>query len=400
MTIQIPTTSELRDNIVANIEASISQTVPLLPKSFIRVLATVLAAVLVVLYKYGGFIFQQIFVETASFSQTTINGAPVVPLIEWGRLVGVGDPDLATQAEVTIDLTVNSVGSGSLPAGTQFLHAPSGVVYVTIASTPLVVGTVNVDVRAASDSAGGDGSGSQGNREIGDILSAVSPLPGIIQDAPVTGTITTGVNAETEEAYRQRIIDRFQFRPQGGAYADYQQWSVEVAGIINAYPYTSTIPGYVDVYCECSSDIEPDGIPPQALLDDVQNSINFDEDGRATRRPASAYSTVLPITRTGFDVTVINLVVNDQPSVEAEIQRALEQYFFQLEPYILGVTLPPRRDRITVIGVLAIVQEIVSANGGVFDDAFLEIGGNLVTDIFLTEGEKAKLLSLTFTTIP
>lgn len=66
MALNPPTIDEIRDSIVSQIEASIGQTVPLLPKAFIRVLAKVLAAAILVLYKYGGFIFLQIFVSTAS----------------------------------------------------------------------------------------------------------------------------------------------------------------------------------------------------------------------------------------------------------------------------------------------------------------------------------------------
>ena len=51
MATQTPTTKELSASIVGAIEAQIGQSVPLLPKAFIRVLAKVLAATFVTLYK-------------------------------------------------------------------------------------------------------------------------------------------------------------------------------------------------------------------------------------------------------------------------------------------------------------------------------------------------------------
>ena len=68
-----PTTAQLSANIVASISAAISQTIPPLPKSFVAVLAKVLAAVLVILYKRADFIGLQWFVATASSRPTTFN---------------------------------------------------------------------------------------------------------------------------------------------------------------------------------------------------------------------------------------------------------------------------------------------------------------------------------------
>jgi len=100
MSIQTPTTKELSDNIIASFEATLNQSTPLLPKSFLRVLAKVLAGVWVILYKYGGFILLQQFVRTASDQPTEINGQTVTPLDEWGELVGIGAPAAATKAEL------------------------------------------------------------------------------------------------------------------------------------------------------------------------------------------------------------------------------------------------------------------------------------------------------------
>ena len=118
MTIDTPTTKEINDSIIARLEASFNQTIPLLAKSFMRVFSKVFAGVVVILYKYGGFIFLQQFVQTASFKDTTILGKVVNPLKFWGRLIGVGDPIAATSAEFGINITVTQQ-TGSLPSGSQ-----------------------------------------------------------------------------------------------------------------------------------------------------------------------------------------------------------------------------------------------------------------------------------------
>lgn len=389
-----PTTKEISDNIIAQLETSLNQTIPLLPKSFLRVLSKAIAAVFVLLYKYGGFMFLQVFVQYASASETTINGKVVIPLVEWGRLIGIGDPIAATQAELLIDITVeNQVGS--LSSGTQLINSSNGVTYITIGTVLLNAAVVQATIRAVSDQAGGNGAGVIGNLDPGAIVSFANPLANVVRDTVVDSQVVTGADGENTEAYRQRIIDRFQKRPQGGAYADYEQWGEEGAGIINIYPYTSDNPGQVDVYAEATpeSSGSPDGIPTVAQLQAVQDLIDLDDSGLASRRPANALANTLAITRVGFDAEVSNLVVDNLATVQASIQTAVEEFFLSAEPFIDGLTIPPRMDRITRSALIGLVEDIVTAANGTFTSAyFTATGSPVVIDLYiLQQGEKAKL---------
>lgn len=394
MATQTPTTQELSAAIVGQIEAQIGQTVPLLPKAFIRVLAKVLAAVFITLYKYIGFMGLQLFVRTASGAATVINGKTITPLVEWGRLIGIGDPLKATAAELTVDVTVENQ-TGSLPSGSQLLGAINGVTYLTIGAVLLNAPTVSVTVRAAADPNGSGGVGEIGNLDPGAILNFANPLPNVARETVVTGQTVTGADAETTDSYRQRVTDRFQRRPQGGAYADYAIWGEEVAGIANVYPYTGE-PGEVDVYVESST--EADGIPTQAQLDAVFGSIELDQSGLASRRPANAFVNVLPITRTSFDVTVTGLQGDDLATLQADITAAVGGYFLQAEPFIVGLNTPPRRDRLSNVELLGVVNDIVKAAGGTFSNATFSISGQTsqLGAYTLGEGEKAKAANVGF----
>lgn len=397
MSLQTPTTKQISDNIIAQLEASLNQTIPLLPKSFLRVLAKALAGVFVLLYKYGGFMFLQVFVRTASASDTTVNGQIVNPLTEWGRLIGVGDPAPATNAELLINITVENQ-TGVLPSNTQLVNTTNGVTYITIGSVPLTAATVQATIRAASDQAGGGGAGAIGNLDLGAIVSFANPLANVARNAVVVDEIVTGADGESIDAYRERIIDRFQKRPQGGAYADYEIWGEEPAGIINVYPYTSDCPGQVDVYVEATpeSSGDPDGIPTNAQLQEVLDSIELDQDGRATRRPANALANTFPITRTGFDVRVTGIQVDNLAQVQQTITQAIEEYFLDREPFIEGLSILPRRDRITRSAVGGVVDDIVSANGGIFSSVIVSLN-NVNLEIYsLGIGEKAKAATVTF----
>lgn len=391
MSLTTPTTKEINDNIIAQLEASLNQTIPLLPKSFMRVLAKALAGVFILLYKYAGFMFLQVFVRTASYADTEVNGTTFNPLLEWGRLIGIGDPTAATQAELLIDVTVENQ-TGSLPAGTQLVGPDNGVTYITLSSVLLNAATVQVTVRASADQAGTGGAGTAGNLDPGAIVSFANPLANVARNAVVSAQTVTGANAEEIEVYRQRIIDRFQKQPQGGAYADYELWGEGVAGILNVYPYTSECPGQVDLYVEATvaSSGSPDGIPTNAQLQAVLDAVEMDDAGLASRRPAGALVNAFPITRTAFVVTVAGLEVTDLAQAQADITEVVQEYFLSRAPYIAGLTVPPRKDRITSSGLAGVVEDVVSATGGIFASATIRQAGVNVSLYSLGIGEKAK----------
>ena len=399
MSLETPTTQQINENIIAQLEASLNQTIPLLPKSFLRVLAKVLSGVFVIIYKYGGFIFKQMFVQTASFKDVDFNGTTINPLKFWGRLIGVGDPVEATRSELEIEITVLDQ-TGNLSSGTQLVGETNGVTYILTSGVVLNSEKVQGIIKAVNDQSGGNGSGIIGNLEPDQLVSFVSPLPNIDRIAKVTKQEVTGTEGETEAFYRQRIIDRFQKKPQGGAYADYEQWGEEAAGIIKVYPYTGQ-PGQVDVYSEATIDSSgnPDGIPTQAQLQDVLDLINYDQNGLASRRNANAWVNSLPITRTAFDALIVGIAgVSDLAETRNSITAALKEYFLSVEPFISGLSLLPRNDRITRTRVSSIVEDIVTASGGTFISVSFKVKDTVSSlDAYsMGKGEKAKISSVDF----
>lgn len=390
MSLPIPTTAELNTQIISQLEGQLGQTIPILPRAFCRVLAKVLAAVFVLLFKYGGFIFLQLFVAHASDKETTVNGRKLVPLTEWGRLVGVGDPNPATRAELWTTVTVlNQVGS--LQAGQKLIRTETGFTYVVVAPVALNAATVPVRVRAVASPKGGDGSGTLGNLQPNDVLEFANTPPGVATRATVTSQAKTAADAETSDRYRARIIERFQQRPQGGAYADYRQWAEDVEGIARAYPYAGD-PGEVDVYIEATeaSSGSPDGIPTSPQLDEVAAAIELNEAGLATRRPVSAGVNVLPITRTAFDLAVSGLDP-DTTVIRDAITEGANEHLRSREPFIVGLSSLPRTDRVTQAAIAGVVVSIAEANGSTITGVTLTPSAAT-----LAAGEKAKLGNPTF----
>ena len=396
MALAVPTTAAVQATIVSQLEAAISQTIPLLPKAFSRVLAKALAGVFVLIYKYAGFIFLQLFVAYASFRETEINGKLITPLIEWGKLIGIGEPTAATQAQVVVDVTVTEQ-TGTLPAGALLLRTETGVGYTNQFAVDLDAATVQATIKATSDQDGNGGEGVIGNLNAGDELSFVEPLPNVASVVTVDSSTVTAADGETEVAYRARVVARFQSPPQGGAYADYRQWSLTVAGIVYVYPYTSDDPGEVDVYCEATaaSSGSTDGIPTTAQLTAVAAAIEVEESGLATRRPAGAGVNVYAIVRTTFDVEVTGLNVSHSDDTETEIKTRIgdgvDEWLRSREPYIVGLSTLSRDDRITQAGVAGVVDSIVNSAGATASSVELQLNEVALNGHTLDDGEKAKL---------
>jgi uncharacterized phage protein gp47/JayE len=354
--------------IISQVETQIGQTVPILPIAFIRVLAKSIAGVTVLVYKYTGWIFLQLYVATASAEPTTVGGNTITPLTEWGRLVGAGDPVPGVAAELTVDVTVVNLTGDPIPAGTSLTNDANGVVYLTTTTVLKDAATKSLTMEAVSDQAGGSGAGAIGNLENGTIVSFTSPIADVNRDAVVTSTVTSGEDEEPTAQYRQRIIDRFQKPPQGGALSDYEIWAEEAPGIINAYPYTGAIPGTVEVYCEADpvSSGSPDGIPTQPQLDAALDSIN-----QAGRRPANALAFTYPITRKPFQIEILSLAGPDIPATQQAIEDGMDTLFATYEPYIGGNTVTPR-DRITQSEVAGEVFAIAQGNGATVSTVILK----------------------------
>ncbi len=398
MSLENKTIAQINQLIIDQLEAQLGQTIPILPKSFIRILSKVLAGVFIILYKVSQWIFLQIFVATASWDEVEIYGTKIRPLVEWGRLLGVGDPLPATQAELELEITVNSPGE-TLPAGTQFTSDINGLIYITQEDYVLTAGPDTIEVICVTG-------GIAGNLEIGQELLTVI-TGGIIGDTTtITDIVIAGDDAEDKEGYRQRVIDRFQLQPQGGALADYRIWASDVSGVLQTYIYTGDPPSYVLVYVAGNPDIYADRIPSAGLLDLVGAAIAYDPDtGLATRKPLTAiidpagdesYSNILPISLLTFDAKITDLVADNLVDCKAAIRAALDIYFLSREPYIVGLSPPPAKDKITQSMAIGIVSDIVEAYNGSFTTVILYIATIITPSHTLEQGELCELDQLTY----
>lgn len=405
------TATEIAALIIAQLETSLGTTIPLLPKAFLRVLAKVFGGVFVLLYQYVGFAILQLFVKTASNKPMVAGGLTIVPLQLWGDLVGITQ-GAGQRAEYTVEITV-LVQGGTLTSGERLINPTTEMIYVLVGDVALDAATKTATVRATQV-------GELGNVDVGEFISFVSPPAAVEKEVEITVELAVGADAEDTEDFRQRILDYFAARPQGGAYADYRDWAQEVAGVKRAYPYSGwqlenhpedgPTQGSGEVFVFIESLADPDGVPDPlgnpgrpdymsdgALLLSVFEYIEADDAGLANRRNINAYVRVYPITRTAFNVEIQGLETETETETKAAIIAGLTDYFLEREPFINGLSLPPRNDIISQMQVGTTAAVIASGVGGGIARAIVRVSTTAYEHYYLQEGEKAKLGVVTWT---
>jgi len=401
MSLIIPTTTILRDEIIADLQTALNQSIPLLPKAFNRVIAKVLAGMLLTLYHVASFFFLQIFIQTATEKEITINNNKIVPLTFWGRLVGAGDPYPATAAEITVTITVKMTGTILEAGKIKVVSSENNITYQLKENVALVSATVEGIFQAvAGTDENFSGLGTIGNLPAGSLVSFTQPISEVLPDAIVSALSLPGTEAEAAEKYRLRVLQHFQNRPQGGAPLDYVYWCKEnLSAVLNAYVYRES-PAGVQIYIEVEeTPSTPDGIPTSAQLTEITDFINETESGKALRRPLSDLVTVSGITRRAFEIDIIDLESEFLTELKEKLEEVCSDYFQKRENNIVGVTSQPAHQSVRSDDVRGIINDYVTAYNSSFSAVRVKFLSGLVFQTYdLKKGEKAKLEIINYLT--
>ena len=201
-----PTLKQLYERVSRDFSGQLLDGSPLLARSVLAVLARVWAGACHMMYTYLGWVFVQVFVDTAE-------GAF---LRRWARVWGIYPVPAASAGG-----GVRFAGAGVIPSGT-LLTSPLGFLYTTVGDTALSAGAGVARIAAVEP-------GLAGNLPAGAELALVSPIPGVdgavvVDDSGITG----GADDEGDDSLRTRLLARLRQPPRGGNPADYETWVREV----------------------------------------------------------------------------------------------------------------------------------------------------------------------------
>lgn len=375
-----------------------NQKLRLLPKSFMNVLAKVLAGIFVIQYKLAGWFYLQLFPDTADFAAVEILGQSVRPLVRLGNLFGVGEPLNGQAWEGTARVAANAMGK-SLTLGTQLKSDKTGLVYNVATNTAVDSEEVEFPVYCTQQ-------GTAGALDVGDVLKFVSPLGFVSREATVSGTTANGTEDESESHYRSRVMSGYGPQPQGGSLTDYRTWALDVAGVLNTYPYNDkNSPAGVLLYVAGNPEIYPDRVPDKGLCIAVGKACTYDPDtGKASRKPLTAvldpagdetYANVLPVIVKTFDVFVSGLDGAGTGDFGDSLAAELKIYFENREPYIRGLTDDTgRTDDVLRNAVIAVASGVATAMQAKFGTAKMQLDGAETEAYTLGQGELAALGNL------
>jgi uncharacterized phage protein gp47/JayE len=122
--------------------------------------------------------------------------------------------------------TVTGINGSVLPESTQLVTG-GGVLYETTAQIIVGEAATPVNIRAID-------AGVAGNLDTQSSLSFVNAIAGI-DGAVVIITMDGGVDAESDDELRQRVLERIREPPMGGSASDYVQWALQVPGVTRAW---------------------------------------------------------------------------------------------------------------------------------------------------------------------
>ncbi len=286
-----PTLVQLLDRIRGDINTRIPGADARVRRSFLGVIARIMAGLVHGLYGYLDFIARQGIPDTAQEEY----------MERWAAVWGI-DRKAATKAE---GLCVFTGNNGSFINIGQRLQRGDGVLFETAQAGIINAGSVTLLIRAMH-------AGSSGNTEAGTILTFVNPISGFNAELN-SGELTGGTDTETDASLRERMLARIQQPPHGGAMFDYINWAREFPGVTRAWATQDLGPGTVTVRF-MMDDTYPDGIPQAEDAEDLNAFIQ-------ARRPVTAQVFVVAPTAKPIDFQVA-LIDTDGESVHDPIVQA------------------------------------------------------------------------------
>ncbi|MDE2106942.1 MAG: baseplate J/gp47 family protein [Patescibacteria group bacterium] len=271
-----PTLTDLKGQVASDIQSALPGSDPLLRFSNLNILGVALANLANAHYGYLDWIAKQSVPFTATDEY----------LYGWGALKGVTPipASAASNGKVTFIGTNGTV----IPDQTPLVRGDG--------ATFTVQGAVTVSGGSAIVSATANTPGSAGNTAAASVMTLGTAIAGINSSGTVSTAFTNGLDVETVDAYRSRMLQVYQQPPQGGAASDYVTWASQVAGVTRAWCSPSGMGvGTVVVYVMMDAAESAHGGFPQGT------------DGVATDEPRGT-------TATGDQLAVANHIYALQPA--------------------------------------------------------------------------------------
>jgi uncharacterized phage protein gp47/JayE len=273
----------------------------MIPNSVLRVLSDANAGLAFLVLLYIDWLALQLLPDTAETEWLDRHAAIWLP---------AGGRKPATFASGSV--TATGIGGTILPQATQ-LTSSTGVLYETTAQITVGTSPTPVEVRAVDP-------GIAGNLDPGSMLAFVNAIAGVDGGVTVV-TLDGGVDIESDDELRQRVLERIRQPPMGGAEYDYVAWALQVPGVTRAWAGVEQGVGTITVrFLMDDLRADDDGWPTPEDIATVDAYIE-------SKRPVTVKDCyVLAPIKYFLEMTITDLVTDDaatQAAIEQSIQAML-----------------------------------------------------------------------------
>jgi uncharacterized phage protein gp47/JayE len=361
-----PTLQELITRVEGDVKSGLGL-VTLIRRSVLKVLARVMAGLAHLLFGFFTWLEKQAFPDTAEEEY----------LERWASIWGVTRV-AATFSEFTCDVTGTP---GTVIPVNRTYRRTDGAEYNTLAEVTLDgMGEGEIELVAAL-------SGEAYAPEVADVLTILSPIAGLDSNATVTAITTEAADTESDESLQERLIDRIQNPPSGGAANDYVQWAREVAGVTRAWVGPLALgPGTVTVWFV--TDGEDPITPSGAKITEVAEYIE-------ELRPVTANVNVAAPVLFPIDLTIA--IDPNTASVQEAIEQELQDLILR-DAAVAGAWKGPTENYDGKI-LLSRINEAISIAAGESDHEVIDINTDPPADVEPADGELAVLGTITWQTL-
>jgi uncharacterized phage protein gp47/JayE len=237
----------------------------------------------------------------------------------------------------------------------------------------------------------------------GNNLTITEPVIGVdktvVINKPSGGAIFTDpLAAETTQEFRNSILNAIQLEPQGGSKSDYRIWASDAAGVRFVYPYVKDgEAGTVQIFVESSGN---GGVPSQAVLDEVEEVINFDPDetkptAQRARRPIQVNLEVVPIDPIDVEINITGLE-DSSTTVRDAIELNLIEFLKNIRPFVDGSDLLRNKNDILYSAKLQGVVSDVLDPDNFFNNFSMLIDGVSQTSFIFSREKIPNLINVNY----
>ncbi len=258
-----------------------------------------------------------------------------------------------------------------IPAGT-LLQRSDEAEFTTDSEVTISAATANVSVTASIH-------GQSANTTASSVLTIVSPIAGVNSESVVDGAgLNSGTDIETIDALRERLRQRVQQPPHGGAKHDYDAWAKEVSGVTRSWTFPLWFgDGTVGVFFTRDNDASL--IPDPTEVAEVQTYLD------SVRPVTASVTAIAPI------AAAQDMIIQISPNT-VDVQTAIEASLKDL--FRLEAQVEDGNGSGTLL--ISHIREAISIATGEADHILITPAANIT----LSSAELATLGAITWQAIP